>query len=411
MQKLKFLSCLVVIACGSLMFGQARSHSARLKAYTAVLPAGAGTPANVKAMAASSTLPVFTYNVTSTRDGNSYTGVMVASNPFNGGDGQTSVTTQVIPLVIVTHKVGNSIVLTSSKFLVTDIVGGQTVFDPTAADNSGCLTAPNNVPLALAQQSPIFQSASFTFGGTFVGNTQYIDAFQRANFFQQIGPDYHATLGPVNTLSPIVVDIPAGTGLAIAPSAFGTACPLGVVNINNFSNLLTNQLLPALRSQGVNSSTFPIFLMYNVVMSIGRPTDLNKCCVLGFHGAKSYGVSRPIQTFSPLDFDTTGLFGPSVRDTSIMAHEVGEWQDDPFGNNPTPAWGHTGQVGGCQGNLEVGDPLTGTNIPPVTMPNGFTHHLQELAFFSWFYGAPPIGVNNWFSDNGTFATDAGPVCH
>jgi hypothetical protein len=93
-----------------------------------------------------------------------------------------------------------------------------------------------------------------------------------------------------------------------------------------------------------------------------------------------------------------------------MAHEVGEWQDDPFGNNPTPLWGHTGQVSGCQGNLEVGDPLTGTNVAPVTMPNGFTYHLQELAFFSWFYGAPSIGVNGWFSNNGTFTTDAGPVC-
>jgi len=54
----------------------------------------------------------------------------------------------------------------------------------------------------------------------------------------------------------------------------------------------------------------------------------------------------------PIDFDTTGLFGPTIMDTSIAAHEVGEWMDDPFGNNPTPAWGHTGQVGGCQNNLE-----------------------------------------------------------
>lgn len=84
--------------------------------------------------------------------------------------------------------------------------------------------------------------------------------------------------------------------------------------------------------------------------------------------------------------------------------------DDPFGNNPTPLWGHVGQVGGCQGNLEVGDPLTGHNIPPVIGANGFTYHLQELAFFSWFYGAPSIAVNNWFSDNNTFKTDAGPVC-
>ena len=78
--------------------------------------------------------------------------------------------------------------------------------------------------------------------------------------------------------------------------------------------------------------------------------------------------------------------------------------------NPTPPWGNTGQVVGCQGNLEVGDPLTGTNIPPVTMPNGFTYNLQELAFFSCFFGAPTIGVDGWFSDNGTFLTDAGPPC-
>jgi hypothetical protein len=147
--------------------------------------------------------------------------------------------------------------------------------------------------------------------------------------------------------------------------------------------------------------------MANVVMSIGNPRNLNECCVLGYHGATG---DTAIQTYSPIDFDTTGLFGPAVTDTSIAAHEVGEWMDDPYGNNPTPAWGHTGQVPGCQNNLEVGDPLTGINIPPVTMPNGFTYHLQELAFFSWFYGGPSIAVNGWFSDNGTFTSDAGPVC-
>jgi hypothetical protein len=41
---------------------------------------------------------------------------------------------------------------------------------------------------------------------------------------------------------------------------------------------------------------------------------------------------------------------------------------------------------------------------------GYTYHLQELAFFSWFYGAPSIGIHQWFSDNGTFLTDAGPMC-
>ena len=94
-----------------------------------------------------------------------------------------------------------------------------------------------------------------------------------------------------------------------------------------------------------------------------------------------------------------------------MSHEVAEWMNDPFGNNPTPAWGHTGQVAGCQNNLEVGDPLSGTLAPPIYNPaNKFTYHMQELAFFSWFYGAPSVGVNGWFSNNDTFTTDAGPVC-
>ena len=67
-------------------------------------------------------------------------------------------------------------------------------------------------------------------------------------------------------------------------------------------------------------------------------------------------------------------------------------------------------MGGCQNNLEVGDPLTGTAPISIAASNGFTYRLQELAFFSWFYGAPSIGVNGWFSNNGTFLNDAGPVC-
>lgn len=84
----------------------------------------------------------------------------------------------------------------------------------------------------------------------------------------------------------------------------------------------------------------------------------------------------------------------------------------PFTIIPTPAWGGTGQVplGSCQNNLEVGDPLIVSAAPPIVMSNGFTYHLQELAFFSWFFGAPSIGINRWFSDNGTFLTDARPVC-
>jgi hypothetical protein len=62
-----------------------------------------------------------------------------------------------------------------------------------------------------------------------------------------------------------------------------------------------------------------------------------------------------------------------------------------------------------QNNLEVGDPLTGTLFPSVTL-SGFTYNPQELAFFSWFYGAPSSGTGGAFSNNGAFAKDAGSVC-
>jgi hypothetical protein len=89
---------------------------------------------------------------------------------------------------------------------------------------------------------------------------------------------------------------------------------------------------------------------------------------------------------------------------------MGELVNDPYGDNQVPPWGHAGQQPGCQENLEVGDPLTGTPMPPVTMPNGYTYDLQELVFFSWFFGGQSIGVNGWYSNNGTFLTDAGPDC-
>jgi hypothetical protein len=92
-----------------------------------------------------------------------------------------------------------------------------------------------------------------------------------------------------------------------------------------------------------------------------------------------------------------------------MAHEVGEWMDDPLGSNPVPLFGHIGQVSGCQGNLEVGDALSGTIVPPVLL-NSMNYDLQELVFFSWFYGSPSIAVDNTFSNNGTFSSDAGPTC-
>jgi hypothetical protein len=378
-----------------------------LPAYTMVRPAPAADAAKVQSdIAASgksnmSSLPLFTYQVISSRDDNSYSGVMVGANPFQGG-GVSETPTFIIPLIFVLHRVGVSFDPTTGAI---GTAPGKTTFDPNVADDA-CLKAPNDVPLTLFQQSPIFNSASFSFGGTGVGDTQYIDAFQRANFWDvEDRNHFHILLSNVRTLDPISINVPDDLGTTLPQSDFPSCGPFGIVDINFLDRKLTNEVLNKLTPKGVNSSNFPIFLMYNVVLA-SPVTNLGTCCVLGYHGA----ANSPLQTYSPIDFDTTGLFGSAIGDTYVAAHEVGEWANDPFGNNPTPAWGHVGQVGGCQNNLEVGDPLTGTAPISIAASNGFTYRLQELAFFSWFYGAPSIAVNGWFSNNNTFTKDAGPVC-
>jgi hypothetical protein len=358
--------------------------------------------------AASSTpgLPLWSFHVQSDRDGNDYTGVMVGTNPFDEGSGHTRVSTQIIPIIFKTHTVGTAV---DAKGIIAT-TPGNTTFNPTIPDRA-CLGSRNNNPLRLFRQSPILKPADFNYGGTDVGFTQTTDAFQRANFWKVIDrEDYHVTLDPITNFNPFVLDVPAASGLALATTSLGSpafCAPMGIVDANLFDLFLNNTVLPALARHGVNHGTFPIFFLYNAVLSDGDPTNLNNCCFLGYHGT---GSSDPTQTYSPMDFDSTGLFGISGLDTATASHEVAEWMDDPFGNNPTPAWGHTGQVPGCQGNLEVGDPLSGTEAPRIVMPNGFTYHLQELAFFSWFYSARSVGLGGWFSDNGTFLTNAGPPC-
>ena len=44
----------------------------------------------------------------------------------------------------------------------------------------------------------------------------------------------------------------------------------------------------------------------------------------------------------------------------------------------------------------------------------YTYHLQEQAFFNWFFGSIDgggvFGLNGWYSNDGSFLTDAGPIC-
>jgi hypothetical protein len=253
--------------------------------------------------------------------------------------------------------------------------------------------------LTRTQKSPIFKSQSWTWGGTKIGTGQVTDAFQRAEFWKYakpggINPGFGINLS-VTTHSAVTVKVP-NADAATATISCGNRL-MGAANIKWLDPFIQKTVIPSLR---VSPSTVPIFLLHNFVEYVGT---LSSCCVLGYHNAVS--TTGGVKTYGLGDYDNGGFFGSGVSDISVLTHEVGEWQNDPYTNNPTPAWGNVGQVKGCQANLEVGDPLSGTNFSDTL--NGFTYHAQELAFFSWFYHQKPsLGVNGWYSDQGKFKIPA-----
>ena len=338
----------------------------RVKAHVASL--------NAQATAATS-IPRFSATV---QDGAStFTYTMVGKDPFVAQrTPSTTVNTLLVPVVIT-------------------FSNGDT-WDPRVVDSCDSQSA-----LMRTQNSPIFVAQPWKFGSTSVGSAQYIDAYQRAQFYSQtkptgINPGYHVKLA-LTTHAPLVLHVPT-TDAAESTTVCGTH-KLGGVEIGyldtEIQRYITDTLGPAA------STTFPLFLLGNVVEYEGIPS---RCCVLGYHDATA-NAGR-LQTYGVAMYDNTGDFR-GVADTAVIAHEVAEWMDDPIGLNPTKPWGHVGQVSGCQGDLEVADPLSGTGITDTL--NGKKYHLQELAFFSWFYhSSPSLGVNGWFSSNGTFKKSAAP---
>jgi hypothetical protein len=345
-------------------------------------------------------VPMWNYTTTASRDRNTYSGTIVGRSPFFHGARTTSINTILIPV----------------KISIKDSSNVTTVFDPTQPD-ANCLPKDTASAVSLTQQSPILMPASFTMNGVDEGTTQYIDAFQRASFngaVNETGNSYHTLLNLTNTVPVVSVAMNSPSGAVFDGTVDGFCGKVGVVDINAFDPKVLSTVLPSLVAQGVGPTTIPILLFYNVVMTDGPPDQQDpfagNCCILGYHG----GSKVPLQLYSVADYDSSGVFSfdGSGLDVEVLSHEIGELVNDPLVTNNTPSWGDVGQVQGmCQTNLEVGDPLSGTEFPRVTMPNGVNYHLQELAFYSWFFSTPSIGAGGAFSNNGTFTTNAGSICH
>jgi hypothetical protein len=280
-----------------------------------------------------------------------------------------------IPVVIVPIKV---------------VFADKTTLDPVQPVFGSARNAVN-----LVTKSPLFQSVPFVVGGTDVGTTQYIDAYQRANFWNTVNtvaPDYHVLLKAPTIVAARTLTVPLFFGHTVA----GPGSRIGEVDINWFDAQLNNLFASLL---AVNPRVLPIFLTYNVF-----ETDLGSCCILGYHSA----VGSPAQTYVVAAYSDADIFSVPIEDIHALSHEIGEWMDDPLINNATPGWSAGQAAGQCQHNLENGDPVTG--IAFTLTLNGFTYHPEDLVFLPWFSRRKPSpSVNGWYTFLNTFSAPP-PVC-
>jgi len=322
------------------------------KARYAVMPPHLRTDLAVSAASAS----LESWNGSFTYGGTKYTYNMVGTAP--SANSTATITTYIIPV----------------KIVITNKNGTKSTYDPSHVLSNGNSVTTNTL------DSPLFESSTtYTQGGVDVGTTQYVDAYQRANFWGTVKThtSSHLLLSPTvlpeQTLSPSRTYGKTG-------SVFGFTAAL--VDINWFDSQIPNLITKL----AISPNQFAIFLTYDTYLTQG-----GQCCIGGYHSSEG-SVSDPQSYAEAAYVDHVGAFS---QDVSALSHEIGEWADDPltvnYNGNNTPC-----------GILEVGDPLEGNaNYGAYKyVLHGFTYNLQDLVTLPYFGAPTSTSVNGWLSFQG-----------
>jgi len=335
------LPALLLVAAGMAAAQQGVRNPSIDRPVTNELEAPAGT-----------TIP--TWSGSFTTGGTTYTYAMIGTDPSKG-----SATTTV------------SAILIPVKLIFSD----GTVLDPSAP-----VYGQTKSSVQLVQASPMFHNVAYKPGGTSVGTTQYIDAFQRANFWNYVSksaPKYHVIYS-LTTLAQQTLTVPGYFGYTQS----GPGNRVGYVN----ASWLSGQISVMMYRLKIQTNTVPLFLAYDT-----RNYD-GTLIFGGFHNA----FGSPSQVYAEASFYDNALF-PTTGDIMTLSHEMGELTDNPFYSNPVPAWSNPQTPGQCSNLLKVGDPVNDIGIAPVTL-NGFTYHLEDLTFLPWFaLESPSTSVNGWYT--------------
>jgi hypothetical protein len=259
---------------------------------------------------------------------------------------------------------------------------GNMTFDPMVDT-----TPSGSTVIEQVMASPLFNaSVDYVQGGVDLGKTQYIDAYQRGNFWSTVShhPGYHVLLN-ATVLPEQTINVTPAEGSVV--SGYFTPGLRGLMDMNAFDAQLQTFIA---QFKQINPSVFPLFVTDNVFLTSGV------CCIGGYHSATAGQPGG--QTYGHASYINSA--GSFAQDVSAMSHEIGEWMDDPFVNT----------IVNCRGNnlMEVGDPLEGgANYGgfPYSVGN-FTYNLQSLVFLPYFGAPASTSVNGWLS----FQNDETKVC-
>jgi hypothetical protein len=295
------------------------------------------------------------------------------------------------------------------------------------ADGKGGVMNFSNAPYEdLTLNSPNFQPSDYTVGH----HIQFGDAVQRAEFFNNMREDWHTVLNVeqvdrVTYNIPDVVqvsglNVPGGVGnvpgylIRHSQSTGATYVLMLDLLFNAVANDLVNNEINAgnYTTDAVNIAALPNTFLFSIDDK-GVPAT---CCVAGFHtyfADESTPQSRWV--FAYAGFASPGVFGGGFEDITALSHELSEALNDPFVDNPTPAWQFPG-VNACQANLETGDPVEvlANAVFPVTLGkkgSQFTYHPQTEALLQWFeQGLPSDAIGGAYSypDTTALTTTAAP---
>jgi probable HAF family extracellular repeat protein len=307
----------------------------------------------------------FTYN------GLVYNYTMVGTDPKRGS-ATTVIPTVLIPIRFVFAD-GNVFDAT------TDLVDGQTPIQ-------GIINSPLFQNYDFNNNAGIYVGDGGSTGLVRVGNTQYGDAFQRANFWNSVSnrsPNYHVLLGQPTVAAVQTVNVPYGSFDYYNDPVTGQH-PL----VDD--QILFDLTASALTTANAAPNTLPI-IVWGRVSGFGAG---------GYHGIIT-GSENSIQTFIATQYDTgifyqfPGLSGLKSLDTYPLSHEILEWMNDPFVNNFTPGWDEffsapTPPVR-CDSTvivrdlLEVGDAVEFFVDSQITLPApSYSYHVTEGVFIDFF---------------------------